>query len=259
MLFLIGLGLGTKDLSALALDEIKSADRLFLETYTAFVRQEYIDFIAKQAGKKPEVLKRRDLEDDLRKTVTVAKEQKVVILVPGDPLIATTHSIILNEAKKQGIKTTVIHAPSVFSIAIGESGLDVYKFGPTVTIPFWSDRYKPRSFLTSIAKNLTNGQHTLALLDIDHEKGRPMSITEASQIIIAALKGERSRKVTLDTEIIVLANLGRSDKKIRCASLGSMSEDLAPQLEGKVLSLIIPGSLSFAEEESLKRSVDSTA
>ena len=242
--------MGTKDLSALALEEIKEADELLLETYTSFIPKEYSDFIAKQAGREPKQVRRKDLEDDLKHTVAMAKDKKVVILVPGDPLIATTHSIILNEAKAQGIKCEVVHAPSVFSIAIGESGLDVYKFGPTVTIPFWSDKYKPRSFIDSINKNLQNGQHTLVLLDIDQKNGRPMRVSEAMEIMTHALSGKSA--VNVETEILILANLGRHDKAIRRTKLKDMNS-LSKELEGKVLSLIVPGELSFAEKESLSR------
>lgn len=252
MLFLIGLGLGTKDLSLRAIDEIKRADDLFLETYTAFLPKGYAEFIEREAGRKPVPLSRKDLEDDLKKTVATAKERKVVILVPGDPLIATTHSIILNEAKSQHIKTEVIHAPSVFSIAIGESGLDVYKFGPTATIPFWSERYKPTAFIDSINKNLREGQHTLVLLDIDHKNSMPMKIGEAMEILINAISGKEG--VTADTKVIVMANLGRPDRAIIVTEIKEMGR-FSKELEGKVLSLIVPGKLSFAEEESLRRIV----
>ncbi len=256
MLLLVGLGLGNRDLSARALDEIKKADRLYIETYTAFLPNEYLDFIEAQAGRKPMQLKRKDLEDDLKRTVTVAKDENVVILVPGDPLIATTHSIILNEAKSQGIKTAVIHAPSVFSIAIGESGLDVYKFGPTVTVPFWSEKYKPKAFVDTISKNMQSGQHTLALLDIDQKNSRPMKIAEAKEILIGALSD--SKDPTLETEVIVLADLGRDDKEIRRTKIVKM-DTLSKELEGKVLSLIFPGKMSFSEEESLERAIGSTS
>lgn len=256
MLSLIGLGLGTRDLSALALEEIKGADELFIETYTSFIPEEYEAFIEAQAGRKPARLRRKDLEDDVKSLVAKARDSRVVILVPGDPLIATTHSIVLNEARSQRIKAEVIHAPSVFSIAIGESGLDVYKFGPTATIPFWSEKYKPKSFADSISKNLQNGQHTLVLLDIEQKENRPMRIAEAKEILMHAAQG--STTVNHGTRIIVLANLGRDDKAIRLTKIGEMDK-LSKELEGKVLSLVVPGELSFAEKENLKRAVGSSS
>ena len=252
MLTLIGLGLATKDLSLRAIDEIKNADKLLLETYTAFIPNDYVGFIEKQAGKKPVLIKRKALEDDLKRTVATAKSRNIIILVPGDPLIATTHSIILNEAKKQGIKCEVIHAPSVFSIAIGESGLDVYKFGPTVTIPFWSERYRPTSFIDAIQKNFLNGQHTLVLLDIDQKSSRPMKILEALDIIKKA-QASRPPAEALRKKIMIMANLGREDKLIRYVAIEDVDAKLEKELEGKQLSLIIPSSPSFSEEESLAR------
>ena len=38
-----------------------------------------------------------------------------------------------------GVKLSIAYLPA----AIGESGLDIYKFGPTATIPRISERYKP--------------------------------------------------------------------------------------------------------------------
>src|SRR5271155_5851991 len=103
MLLLVGLGLGTKDLSERALEEIKKADELLLETYTAFIPNDYAAYLEKQTGKRPVPIQRKDLEDDLVQTVARAKGKNIAILVLGDPLIATTHSIILNEAHKQKI------------------------------------------------------------------------------------------------------------------------------------------------------------
>jgi diphthine synthase len=253
MLLLIGLGLATKDLSARALEEIKDADELLLETYTAFLPDDYIVFLEKQTGKKPKLIKRRELEEEVKETVAKAKEKKIAILIPGDPLIATTHSIILNEAKKQGIEYQVVHAPSVFSIAIGDSGLDVYKFGPTVTIPFWSDKYKPTSFIDAIGKNLQNEQHTLILLDIDQKNNRPMKLSEALEIIKMAQSATNSKILGPDMKIIVMANLGRTDKIVKYINIGGADQKLFKELEGMQLSLIVPGQMSFAEKESLQR------
>ena len=65
-----------------------------------------------------------------------AKEEKVAFLVSGDPLIAATHVDLRIRAEKQGIKTRVVHGASVISAVIGLSGLQNYKYGRSVTIPF---------------------------------------------------------------------------------------------------------------------------
>lgn len=255
MLLIIGLGLGAKDVSVRAMEEIRKPGLIFLETYTAFVTKDYLKFLEGEAGGDITPVSRQDLEDKVKATVAMAKKQRVVLLVPGDPLIATTHSIILNEAKKQGVECEVIHAPSVFSVAIGESGLDVYKFGPTVTIPFWFEKYKPTSFLKAIAKNIRNGEHTLLLLDIEQKDKRPMRIAEAIDIIRKAESSENTGVFAGSTKLIVLADLGRETQEVLYLEFDKMGKSVEKKLEGKVLSLLLPAKLTFAEEESLQRIV----
>ena len=256
MLFLIGIGLGVKDISIRALEEIKKPGLLFLETYTAFATKDYIAFLRDEAGRDIERIGRQDLEDRVKEMVARAKRQRVIILVAGDPLIATTHSIVLNEAKKQGVNCEVIHSTSVFSVAIGESGLDVYKFGPTITIPFWFENYKPTSFLKALEKNIKNGEHTLLLLDINQKECRPMRILEALEILKNAEAIEKTGEITASTKLIVLADLGMKDQSVKYLKIGQMNKKIEGELEGKVLSLVFPSKPTFAEEESLQRIAD---
>ena len=57
----------------------------------------------------------------------------------------------------------VIHNASILN-AIGCCGLQLYHFGETVSIPFWSDTWEPDSFLDKIEGNMERGLHTLCLL-----------------------------------------------------------------------------------------------
>ena len=249
MLALVGMGLAPKDISVSALEFLKSSDIILLESYTSLFPKESSDFISSYTGRHPERTKRSDFEDDLVHTVARARESTMAILVVGDPLIATTHHIILDEAAKQGVATRVFHSSSIFSAAIGESGLDIYKFGPTTTIPFWSANYRPTSFVDVIRRNLSNSQHTLVLLDIDQARARPMDISTAMGVFHKA-GGESA--VPDDSEVLVLANVGRDDQRIIYSRLGSL-ERLGESLDGKALSIIVPAKPSFAELESLKR------
>ena len=253
MLFLVGLGLGKDDLSLSAMDTIRHCDLLFVESYTATLPSGYLERVEAQAGKKAEALVRGDLEERAKETVALAKDKNIVILVPGDPLIATTHGILLNEARGQGIQARVVHAPSVFSVVIGESGLDVYKFGPTATIPFWHDNYRPVSFLDLIGRNLEAGQHTLALLDLEQKTARPMRSGEAKQIVVDALRANPKSSITAGTRILLIANAARDDARTLCISIGELDSDAARQQDGKLLTIVFPGKTSFAEEESLSR------
>lgn len=48
--------------------------------------------------------------------------------------------------------------------AIGCCGLQLYSFGETISIPYWSDTWQPDSFYDKIKINRDNGFHTLCLL-----------------------------------------------------------------------------------------------
>jgi len=250
MLFIIGLGLEKDDISIRALSALKHSDIVLLDSYTSFVKEEYVKRLERLAAKHFIRVSRSDLEQDVKKTVKAALEKDVALLVPGDPLIATMHKIVVDEAKRQGIKVAVMHAPSVLNVAIGESGLSAYRFGPIVNVPFWQKDYKPTSFVRVVSKNLANDLHTLLLLDIDHDHNRPMSIAEFSEIFSNADKAEQTKIVKDTLKILVMADVGTEKQQVlftRFSELNSLSETLA----GRVLSIIVPASLSFSEEESL--------
>ena len=78
---------------------------------------------------------------------------------------ATTHTDIIIRARDLGIQTHVVHNASIMN-ALGACGLQLYNFGQTVSIPFWTDSWKPDSWLARIEENYDLGLHTLLLLDI---------------------------------------------------------------------------------------------
>jgi diphthine synthase len=49
---------------------------------------------------------------------------------------------------------------------MGCCGLMVYRFGEIVSIPFFTETWKPTSFYKKIAENSERKLHTLVLLDI---------------------------------------------------------------------------------------------
>lgn len=50
--------------------------------------------------------------------------------------------------------------------AVGCCGLQLYNFGQTVSLVFFTDTWKPDSFYDRIQQNADHGLHTLLLLDI---------------------------------------------------------------------------------------------
>lgn len=247
MLYMIGLGLDIDDLTLKAVERLKKADKILYEEYTASITPDYIHKIATISGKEPIKIQRADLEDHIKKTVSMAKGSNMAILFPGDALVATTHHIILEEAASQGIEIEIIHAPSIFTAAIGESGLDIYKFGPTATIPRISERYKPTSFVDVIRKNLGNGQHTLVLLDVTPEKGSSIGAEEA----IPTLLNAGSNTVTEETMAIFMADIGRKEQFIAYAKLKEIAA-LSKNHGIRSACLIIPSNMSFAEKRAVE-------
>jgi len=249
LLFLIGIGLEKGDISEKAMEIIKKAEKLMLDPYTNRINADYIAYLEFKADKKIFKLSRSDLEENASETIKSAKEEDVALLVPGDPLIATTHHTILDLAKGNGINVKVLHAASIFTAAIGESGLDIYRFGPTTTIPSWSEKYKPISFIDVIEKNLKNNEHTLVLLDYNYKEERAMSFEEALGLL---QKAELERGVRIINKIIVLADVGKENQEIAFADKDILAKE-SGRFAGKVISLIIPSNPNFAEEESLKK------
>jgi len=94
-----------------------------------------------------------------------AKTEEVSFLVVGDPFCATTHTDLYLRCVEAGVKVNVIHNASIVS-AMGCCGLQVYRFGEIVSIPFFTETWRPYSFYPKIKANLNSHLHTLALLDI---------------------------------------------------------------------------------------------
>jgi diphthine synthase len=59
----------------------------------------------------------------------------------------------------------IVHNSSILT-AVGCCGLQLYSYGETVSIPYWTDTWQPDSFYERIASNRQRGLHTLCLLDI---------------------------------------------------------------------------------------------
>ena len=250
MLALVGIGLDAKDISIKALEFLKNAQIVYADTYTSITGSESLKYISDATGKEIIPISRSHMEEKLADTIKDASRLDVAILVIGDPLVATTHHIILDEAASRGIETRVFHSSSIFSAGIGESGLDIYKFGPTTTIPFWSEHYKPTSFMDVIARNLANKEHTLVLFDLNSPTGTaPMSIEQAKQIINMA---DKEGILAPEKKVLILADIGRASQSIKYIEFSKIPS-LARDLSGRMLSMIVPSQMSFAEEESVKR------
>ena len=94
-----------------------------------------------------------------------ASDEDIAFLVVGDPFGATTHTDLVLRARDRAIKVRVVHNASIIN-AVGCCGLQLYSFGETISIPYWTDSWRPKSFYDKIANNRKVSLHTLCLLDI---------------------------------------------------------------------------------------------
>ncbi|CAK5281883.1 unnamed protein product, partial [Mycena citricolor] len=165
MFYIIGLGLcDERDITVRGLEAVKGSTRVYLEAYTSIlmVQKERLESFYE----KTLILADRDMvETQSDEILDGAKDVDVALLVVGDPLGATTHTDIILRARSLGIPTRVIHNASIMN-AIGASGLQLYQFGQTVSLVFFTETWKPDSFYDRIEENAKLGLHTLVLLDI---------------------------------------------------------------------------------------------
>jgi diphthine synthase len=247
-LVFIGLGLyDEKDLSLRALEEARACDILFAEFYTSALRGTTVEKLEAMIGKPLAVLHREDVESgDV--LVKEAATRRVGFLVPGDPMMATTHVDLRLRCADAGVRTRIVHGSSIFTAAIGLLGLQAYKFGRTTTIPIPEKGFRPTSPLDVIAANRAAGLHSLVLLDLK-EDGRFLTANEALRYLIDLADG-RFPGTTLSC---IVTGAGSRDPRVRANRAERLLEaDLGPPLH----CLVIPGALHFAEREALRRFAD---
>jgi diphthine synthase len=247
-LVFIGLGLNDeKGITVKGLEETKSADVVFMETYTSLMPDFSLQRFETLCGKKIQVVSRFDLEEENgTKVLQAAKVGKAVLLVPGDPFIATTHVTLRIDAKKQGIKTRIIHGTSIMSAIISLSGLHNYKFGKTVTVPF------PENFSETpynvIAQNKKLGLHTLCLLDLKAKEKLFLSINQALKMLREVEEKKKLGVISQDTVAVGIARAGGNNPTLKA----DFVKDLVNFDFGEPpFSLIFPGDLHFMEADSL--------
>jgi diphthine synthase len=248
---LVFVGLGLQDemgISLRGLDEVKDADFVFIELYTSLLPDFSLKHLEEICGKSIKIISRRDIEEESGKCVLQAADHgKTVLLVPGDPLIATTHVALRIEAEKRKIKTRVIHGASILSAVIGLSGLHNYKFGKTVTIPFL-DTGPSETPYDVISQNIELGLHTLCLLDIKADEKRYMSIHGALDVLLM-IESKRKEEIIIPKRLAVgIARAGSNKPHVKAGFL----EDLLKHDFGEPPhSLVFPGKLHFMEAEAL--------
>ena len=248
MLYLVGLGLyDEKDISVNGLEAMKSADVVYAEFYTARLFGGNLKSLESLAGVKINILDREEVEEE-NLPIKQAEEKNVAFLTAGDPLMATTHSDLLLEATKKGIKVVVVHASSILSAAPGIAGLQAYKFGKVTTIPRPEDNYFPHSPYQAISENNKMGLHTLVLLDIQAHRNYYMTANEGLEYLLRVEEKQNEGLISENTLAVVIARAGSKKPLVRADYVGKLVND---DFGGPLHCVIIPGDLHFLEAEGL--------
>ncbi len=229
MLYLIGLGLNENSISLEGLETIKKCRRIYLDNYT--VKFPYpVKALEKVIGKSIIEADRDTLESG--HLIEESQNKDIALLVYGSPLFATTHIILLMESKNK-TEVKVIHNASIFD-AIGETGLQLYKFGKITSMPKWNKEID--SFLDIVLENEKINAHSLILIDIG---------LEFDKALIQLEKAAKNKNIKLDKIVV-------------CSRMGNKNEILyntITKLKGKKVDepfcFIIPGKLHFLEEDFL--------
>lgn len=246
-LHLIGLGLGSlDDITVRGQKTLAACRTIYLECYTSIQPDVDIEAV-RSAYPNAEVHEadREFVENGCDKMLEKAKETDVALLVVGDPFGATTHGDLYLRATDAQVRVNVVHNASILN-AIGCTGLQLYRFGQVVSIPFFEDNWRPASFADKIRSNLAMDLHTLVLLDIKVKeptmeslcKGGPkvympkrfMTISQSIEQLLSISEDFKSMKA------VGVARLGHPTQKILSGTLNELkSIDFGPPLHSLII------------------------
>lgn len=252
LLAFIGLGLGDeRDLSIRARDELRRCDALFSEAYTSILAPGSLDRLGRDVGRSIVRLPREQVESERPVLEALSRHSRVGFLVAGDPFAATTHVALRLAVEKAGHTWTYYPNASVITAVPSFLGLQHYRFGRTVSVPFPAPGFAPRSPLDGIAQNRGQDLHTLVLLDLRPEEHRFMTANEAFRTL-AEREAESPEPVFPgDLPAAVVARVGTETARAWFGPRHRLEGlDFGPPLH----SIVVPArTLHFEETEALER------
>lgn len=238
MFSLIGLGLNPPgSIQAEALEALSTADIIYLETYTnlGITPEELAAFLNKPVLAAP----RTAVESDT--VLEHATDKHVALCVIGDIFTATTHSVLYLECIEKRVPVTLYPNAGIMN-AIAVTGLELYKFGETISVPYPLPSFDPTLYAEKARANKQRGLHTLALLDIKADEGRYMTVAEGITELLR--KGAIDEKTT----IIGCARIG-TDRVIKA---GLPADVAAYDFGAQPHCIVIPGNLNAVETDFVK-------
>jgi len=251
MLTFIGLGLyDERSITVEGREALADADRAVAEFYTSHLVGASVEELESYHGIDIEVRDRAGIEQHPGDLLDAAADEHVAFLTAGDTMISTTHVDLRLRAMERGIDTRVIHGVTAQTAASGLTGLQNYRFGKAVTLPFpyaHGAEGLPASVVESIGANRERGLHTLVYLDIKADRGEYMTADVA-----AAMLAED----WADVLGVAVARAGSPDPVVAADRLSALAErDFGDPLH----LLVIPGDLHHVESDALATLGDAPA
>ena len=246
MLWFVGLGIsGTRSIPIEVVKIIQEADFVYLEAFTSPISKQQEDEIKNIVNGSFKIAKRWLVEDG-QEILKASKCSTVVLLSYGDPYVATTHIELRTRAKLENIETNTIHSASAITSMIGEAGLQLYKVGRVVTI--MNEKKSTITPYTTIFKNLTQGLHSVLLLEYNHDENYFLDPNNAISNLLDVEKEQKRNVVNKDTFAIVASRIGFETQKI---TSGKFSNILEVDFGEPPHSIIITGKLHFTESDAI--------
>ncbi len=249
-LIFVGLGLGgVRDMSLRALEELRSCDKVFGEFYTSKLIDSSVRELESLIGKEVQLMDRAAVEEG-EEVIQAARTMKVAFVSAGDTMAATTHVDIRLRAIEDSIPTRLIHGVSIFTACASSFGLQPYKFGRTITLPFQEENFQPSSPYENILENKKRGLHSLVLLDIQDDVRRYMTAADGVRWLLDAEQRIGGGLITPRTIICAAARVGSMSEKLVA---GYPEEVMREDMGGPLHTLVVPGKLHFMEAAALIR------
>jgi diphthine synthase len=251
MLTFVGLGLyDERSITVEGRDALRAADRVFAEFYTSRLVGADVSALESHHGIDIDVRDRAGIEQHPEPILDAAEREDVVFLTAGDTMISTTHVDLRLRAIDRGVDTRVIHGVSAAQAASGLTGLQNYRFGKAVTLPFpraHGGDGVPASVVNSVEANRERGLHTLVYLDIKVDDGRG---TDAGETYMTAdVAADLLATVWPDRLAVAVARAGSPDPLVVADRLSA----LATREFGDPLHLLVlPGDLHHVEADALR-------
>ncbi len=247
-LVFVGAGLGgPASLTPQALDTLKGSDTVFLEAYTTLLPPGFAELLSSMTGRTIRSVGRREVEDG-EVILGHASAGTCALVVGGEAMSATTHVSLRIEAARRGIATDLVFGQSIFTAAPSLLGLQQYRFGRTVSMPLFTEKFRPSSPLTMIESNMREHLHTLLLLDIDADSGYCMPPRTCFEQLLGLSAGAGHDLITESTLACTVSRAGTDTAETHA---GRISRLMDIDTGKPPHCVVVPSRLHHEEAEAL--------